>query len=159
MLCFIEQVAQADDLATASLERSAILTKDGAKPNVVQLHRVLRFPARVERKELLKMELLPTVGDVDDFAWLPTVFAMLQRGQIGGGVVCGAIAFLHHRGMFFQRLLIVKIDYLGPFTVLRYAADGQLIHHALQSVVVKTLAQRLIELDLQSAVNLVKLMP
>ena len=159
MLCFIEQVAQADDLAAARLERPTILAEDGAEPDVIQLHCMLRFPARVERKELLKMQLLAAIGDVDDFARLPTVLAMLQRGQVSGGVVCGTVAFLHHRRMFFQRLLVVEIDHLGPFAVLRDAAAGQLIHHALQSVVVKTLAQRLIELDLQPAVNLVKLMP
>ena len=56
----------------------------------------------VQLEELLKVQLLPAVGDIDDLAWLPTVLAVLECGEIGRGVVGRAVAFLDDGRMFFE---------------------------------------------------------
>ena len=159
LLGLVEQTGEADDFAAARLERPAVLAKDRAEPDVVELHAVARFPAVVQLEELLEVQLLPAVGDVNDLARLPTVLPVLERREVGRGVVGCAVAFLDDGRVFLEQLVVIKKDDLRAVAFLRDALGDEFVDDALEAVVVKTLAERLVEIDTEAAVNLVELMP
>ena len=84
---------------------------------------------------------------------------MLECGEVGGGVVGRAVAFLDDRRVFFERLVVVEKDDLRAVAFLGDALRDEIIDDALEAGVVKTFAERLVELDPEPAVNLVKLVP
>jgi len=55
----------------------------------------LRMPAAKGGKNLFELKLLAAVGNINDFVRVPGLETMLQRGQIGCGVIETAVAFLN----------------------------------------------------------------
>ena len=67
------------------------------------------------------MLLLPGVGDVDDFAGLPFLHPVLQRGEVGCRVQESAVGFLNDERI----LMALHEDAHRPVAFLR-TADGSL---------------------------------
>ena len=78
-----------------------------------QPHGGFRAPAPEGREELLEVELLPGVGDVDDFVGLPGLEPVGQGGEVGGGVVVAAVALLDQGRMRLQGGQVVEEDHPG----------------------------------------------
>ena len=98
----VQEVGQFDGFAGAGFEGLAVLAQDGAEPDVGQFHFGLGMPPAERGEELLEMELLAGIGDIDDLVGVPGLQPVRQGGEVGSGVVEGAVALLNQGGVFLQ---------------------------------------------------------
>ena len=75
---------------------------------------------------------------------------VLERGEIGRGVVGRAVAFLDDHRIFFERFVVVEKDDLRAVAFFGDTLGGEFIDNALEAVVVKTFAESLVEIDAPS---------
>ena len=92
------------------------------------------------REELLKMELLAGIRDIDDLVRTPSLQAMRQGGQVGGGVVEGPIALSNQSGVFLQLRDVLEEDGQSAFTLAGNAFGAQLLDKRLQARMVEALS-------------------
>ena len=129
------------------------------------------MPTAEGREELLKMQLLSTVRDVNNFLRLPGFEPIRDRGEVSGRVIESAVALLNqHRirhpfafGMDQERITFLRRrciaeNGLGTFARARDAFGHELAHDRLQARIVKTFAKRVIEPDAEPPVNFVELL-
>ena len=147
-LGFVEQIGQLHRLAAARFERLAVLAENRAEPDVGQLGASSSFGASALRtvprrcrqllpfaergEELLEMQLLPAVGDVNDFVRLPGFEPVFQRRQIGGRVIESAVAFADERRMRLQLRNIVEENRHRAFAFPGDAFGQQFVHQRFQ---------------------------
>ena len=116
------------------------------------------------------MQLLAAISDVNDLVRRPGLDAVVDRGEVGGGVVRRAVGLLHHRGH--RRPLAVALDHervflfrqgaIGEnapraFALLRDALVAELLHDVLELRVVEALAERNIEAHAEATIDGVEL--
>src|SRR5262249_35603416 len=105
---FIQQGFQLDRLAFASLDRFAVFAQDRAEPDMLQGYGVAPAPSRSE--ELFKVELLATVGDINDAVRVKRLCPILHRRQVSCGVEKCTILFLNKKRRACQFGIIIKKD-------------------------------------------------
>ena len=162
LLGFVEQIGQFHRLAAARFERFAILAENRAEPDMCQFRiwmRCFRMPFAERGKHLLKMQLLSSVGDVNDFVRMPRFQPVSQRGEIGGGVVETAVALPDERRDAVLQLRDdrQKKDCHRAFAFPRDAFGDQFVHERFEPRIVKAFAQRLIEFHTEPRINGVEL--
>ena len=157
LLGLVEEVGQLDGLAGAGFEGLAVLAQDGAEPDVGQFDFGLRMPAAEHGEELLEMELLAGIGDIDDLVGAPGLQPMRQGGEVGSGVVEGAVALLNQGGVFLQLRDVLEEDRHGAFALAGDALGAQLLDERLQARMVEALAKRVVEFHAQPLVDRVEL--
>ena len=130
----------------------------------------LRMPAPERREQLLEVQLLAAVGDVDDLVGVPGFQPVGQRGQVGGGVIEAAVALLDDERIgsplaFLvdeERVVLgrhgaVEEDGAGASALAARSRSHQFVHDGLQARVVEALAQGVVELHAQPAIDGVEL--
>ena len=135
-----------------------------------QLDFGLRMPATEHGENLFEVELLASIGDVNDFVRMPGFEPMRQRGQIGRGVVEGAVALLNQTRIGRPLALLVNQERVlsrwrrtvrenadGAFAFARDAFRPQFLDHRLEPRLVKTLAQCVIEFHAETVIDPVEL--
>src|ERR1035438_1572317 len=86
------------------------------------------LPNSERREQLLEMQLLPSVGDVDDFVRLPRFQTIRQRGQIRRRVIETAVALADERGTLLQLRIVVEENGNRAFAFAGDAHGQQFIH-------------------------------
>ena len=145
---FVQQALQPNGIAGAGLERPAVLAQHGAEADVLKLDLVVaQQPGRGEK--LLEVQALAVIDDIQDGVGPPLLHAIADRGQIGRGVqVCPVLLLHDHR-----RRLAFEEHANRPLALAGDAPATQLLDHARQHVVIIAFAQRVIEVDVQAAVD------
>ena len=87
----VEQRLEADDVSFTRLVRAAIRAQDRAEGDVLEIDRVVA-PLAGDLEKLLEVVALAVVDDVEDLVGVPGLDAILDRGQVGGGIGEGAVA-------------------------------------------------------------------
>ena len=121
-------------------------------------HLGLGMPVPKDREELLKVQLLPGVGDVHDLLGVPGFEAIGKGGEIGGCIVRGAVALPDNGRVVFQRRVVIEEDHLGTVTLACQPESRQFIDNAGEACVVEAFAQGLVEAYSQPLIDGVKLM-
>ncbi len=154
---FVEQVLEFDGVARAGFERFAVFTEDRAEPDVGQFDAGFRMPFAESGEDLAKVQLLATVGDVNDFVRLraprAAFHAELQGGEVGRGVIETGVALLHERGMFFQIGNIIKRDDERAFALAGETAFFQVFDDVFEAWIVIALAVGVIEFDAEPVID------
>ena len=86
-LHFVEQVREFHGVAAPGFKGLAVLAEDTAKPAVRELHRAFRVEPPPDGEELPEVELLPAIGDVNDFVGRKFADAVGDGREVCGGVV------------------------------------------------------------------------
>ena len=128
------------------------------------------LPACEGGENLLEMQLLPAVGDVNDFVRLPGFEPVSQRRQIGRRVIETAVALADERGIGIHspsRLTRNGSSFGGnepslktpiaPSLSRAMPFGEQFVHDVVEPRIVKTFAERVIELHAEPPVNCVEL--
>ncbi len=170
ILGFVEEVGQSDGIAGAGFEGFAVVAEDGAEPDVGELGGGFGVPALEDVEDLAEVELLAAVGDVEDGVWLPGFEAELEGGEVGGGVVGGAIAFedeagvggplsvaLDEEGVVFGGQGMVREDAEGAFAFDGEAAEAEVLDDGGQARVIEAFAVGMVEGDAQTLVEGIEL--
>ena len=76
----------------------------------------LRLPSLENLKQLFEVELLPSIGDVDDFMGFPALTSIIERSKVRRGVIGTAILFKDQRRVILQFRNPLKKDNLGALT-------------------------------------------
>src|SRR5690349_10590662 len=111
------------------------------------------MPAAENREQLLEMQLLGATGDVRDLVGIPGLQPMLECGQVRSRVIKTTVTLLNQRRILFELRDVFKEDGDRAFALLRNAFFAQFLDERLQSRVVETLAQCVIELHSQPRIN------
>ena len=170
LLGFVEEVGEADGFAAAGFEGLAIGAEDGAEPDVVEAGGGGGLPAAEDGEELAEVVLLAAVGDVEDGVGRVGALAVVEGGEVGGGVVGGAVGFLHEggegdplavardeKGVVFFRQGGVGEDAEGAFALAGDADGAELLGGVLEPGVVETFAEGDVEGDAEARVDGVEL--
>ena len=111
----------------------------------------LGVPAAEDGEELLEMELLAGVGDIDDLVGVPGLQPVGQGGEVGGGVVEGAVALLDQGGVFLQLRDVLEEDGHRAFALAGNALGAQVPRRRLEARMVEALAQGVVEFHAEPA--------
>src|ERR1017187_880503 len=113
------------------------------------------LPLAKRGEDLLKMQLLTSVGDINDFIRPPGLQPIRQRGQVRGGVIKSTVALADERRLFLEsrRRGIVEENGQRAFAFARDAFSGEFFHQRFEPRIVKTFAKRVIELHTEPGVN------
>src|SRR6187549_185867 len=115
------------------------------------------MPARKNGEELLEMKLLAPIRNVYDFVRMPRFQAILQRREVGGGVIGCSVALLNQGGLELQFRHIFKKNSDGAFTLAGQTFVAQFLNNRFEPRIVETLAQRVVESDAEPGINCVEL--
>ena len=112
-----------------------------------------RLPGGPEH--LLKVQVLPLVGDVEHLVRVPVLHPLDQGGQIGGGIDGGAVGLYQNAG---GHLLLVPLlghgDDPGPLGLDGNAPGLHILHHGGDIGVGVGFAQPLLKVDVQIVIVL-----
>ena len=163
---FVEEVGEFDGLAAAGFEGSAIGAEDGAEPDVGEFGLGGGLPAAEDGEELVEVVLLSSVGDVEDGIWGVRLETVVESGEIGGGVIGGAVGFLDEgreldplavaldeKGVFFFGEGAIGEDAEGAFAGAGDAEGAEGIDGGGENGVVEAFAEGGIESDLEALID------
>ena len=102
-------------------------------------------------EQLLEVQALPMIDDVQNRVGLPVLDAILDRGQIGRGVQKRAVLLANDQ----RRVVAGEKDADRAVALAGDAAVCKVLDHAGQPIVIKALAQRVVERDAQPLINAV----
>src|SRR6185436_18226797 len=115
------------------------------------------LPLAEHGEKLLKVQLLPTIRDINDFMWPPRLQPVSQRSQVGRSVVEPSIAFADERGLDLELRVVLEEHRKRAFAFPCYSFGDQVLDQSRQARIVKTFPQCLIELYADPRVNGVEL--
>jgi hypothetical protein len=153
---FVEHFEQAHALAGAGFEHLAVLAQDAAKGDVLHARGLAAFLR--DLKELAEVQLLRRADDIPDFIRLPVVDAVVDGGEVGGGIEEAAVALADEAGLVGEFRHVAKEDAGGAVADLGDAGGEQVLDERRELVVVGAFAEIVIEVDVELAVNLAQLL-
>ena len=110
---------------------------------------LVESPALGDVEELLEVVPLAVIDDVEELVGVPGLLSVLDRGQVGRGVVEGAVALPNDE----RGLLALGEDDDGPLALLGDAARFQVLDDLRQHRVVEALAELDVEADAEPVVD------
>ena len=153
----VEQGAQRDIVARARLHQFVVFSEDAAERDVLELGAVAH--AARGREDLLKVELLRRAGHIPDGIGLPTLFAILDGGQIRCRVEKSTVAFADQTGFVGQRRDVAEKHTNRTLADFRHSIGQKCLHQGGQCGIVETLAETFVETDAQPTVDFLELGP
>ena len=163
---FSSTTARARSTASSSRSRKAtfspervrmiltILAEDRAEGDVRERYGVAQ--AAHDGVELLEMQRLRRADHVPERPGLKLIDPLFVSGEVGRGVVEGAVALADDRGTVGQFRVIREEDDDCPFAGFRDPRLLQLLDHGASWRLKKTLAELVVEPDIQPRVDLVQ---
>ncbi len=145
---FVEQAVETHRVARTRLEGPAIVSQHRAKANVLQRHvRLAPEPGRGE--ELREMQTLAVIDHIQNRVGRPLAHAIFDRGQVGRGIEKRPVLLANHERCFLARQKHTE----RAVALAGNAAGHKVAHHHFESVVIKTLAERVVESHSQPTIH------
>src|SRR2546427_3849193 len=99
------------------------------------------MPPSENVKELLKMELLPAIGDVDNFFRLPSVQSILEGCQVRGRIIESPVTLLNQCGSVLELRDPIKKHCCRTFTFTCNTFASQFLNQWMKVSIVKAFAK------------------
>ena len=149
----VKQRFQADGVAGPRLERLSILAEHGAEGDMDEFHAVDPLPVTAapelcRREQLFEVGALPAVDHVEDAVGLPVFHPPLERCQVGRGIEKRAVGLADQ-----ERRRVVAVQEDADRAAALPGPHGRVGHqlrdHPRQHGLIKTLAEGVVERDVQ----------
>ena len=152
-----KHIGEADIFARAGFHDLAIFAKNAAERDVCEVRRDAHTACGGEH--LLEVQALRSSDDIPDRIRMPAPGTVFQRGQIGRRVEEPSVALADDRRLFSKGGNVGKEDAERALALCGDPGGFQLFTERGQRVVVCTLAEALVEANVEQAVELLKLAP
>lgn len=148
---FVEDFDEANGFAGASAEHFAVLTEDATEGDVDEVGLLAAFAGGFE--DLTEMEFLGGADDIPDFVGFPDVDAVIDGGEVGGGVEEATVGFADDAGFVSECFDVAKEDAGGAVADFGDALGEKVIDERGELVVVGAFAEVVVEVSVELGVD------